>query len=181
MRLYCGVDLHSTNSYLAVLNEQLEAVLDRRVPNRLDAVLGALEPLREQVQGIAVESTFNWYWPWRKAGKMLVWPEGRRSGRDVLSYPTLRLLIRRNPARYRFRPLSRTLPLRAGLAARAGIRFAVAESGSATGYLLDLELTEIPEGLGGKSQLLALLVHGRLLLVPSLRIKRCSALSPFYT
>jgi transposase len=62
MRLYCGVDLHSTNSYLAVLDEQLETVLGRRVPNRLDAVLGALEPLREQIQGIAVESTFNWYW-----------------------------------------------------------------------------------------------------------------------
>lgn len=62
MRLYCGVDLHSTNSYLAVLNEHLEAVLDRRVPNRLEAVLGVLEPLREQVQAIAVESTFNWYW-----------------------------------------------------------------------------------------------------------------------
>lgn len=62
MRLYCGVDLHSTNSYLAVLNEHLESVLDRRVPNRLDAVLGALEPLREQVEAIAIESTFNWYW-----------------------------------------------------------------------------------------------------------------------
>jgi transposase len=62
MRLYCGVDLHSTNSYLAVLDEQLETVLGRRVPNRLDAVLGALEPLREQIQGIAVESTFSWYW-----------------------------------------------------------------------------------------------------------------------
>ncbi len=62
MRVYCGVDLHSTNSYLAVLNEQLESVLDRRVPNRLDAVLGALEPLREQIQAVAVESTFNWYW-----------------------------------------------------------------------------------------------------------------------
>ena len=62
MGLYCGVDLHSTNSYLAVLNEQLQPVLSRRVPNRLDAVLGALEPFREQVQAIAVESTFNWYW-----------------------------------------------------------------------------------------------------------------------
>jgi transposase len=62
MGLYCGVDLHSTNSYVAVLDEQLRPVLSRRVANRLDAVLGALEPLREQVQGIAVESTFNWYW-----------------------------------------------------------------------------------------------------------------------
>jgi transposase len=62
MGLYCGVDLHSTNSYLAVLNEQMQPVLSRRVPNRLDAVLDALEPFREQIQAIAVESTFNWYW-----------------------------------------------------------------------------------------------------------------------
>jgi len=62
MGLYCGVDLHSTNSYLAVMDEQLQTVLSRRVPNRLDAVLEALEPFREQILGIAVESTFNWYW-----------------------------------------------------------------------------------------------------------------------
>jgi transposase len=62
MRLYCGIDLHSTNSYLAVLNERLESVLDRRVPNRMEAVLGALEPFRAEVQAVAVESTFNWYW-----------------------------------------------------------------------------------------------------------------------
>jgi transposase len=62
MVLYCGVDLHSTNSYLAVLDEQLRMVLGRRVPNRLDVVVEALEPFREQVQAIAVESTFNWYW-----------------------------------------------------------------------------------------------------------------------
>ena len=62
MRLYCGIDLHSTNSYLAVLNERLESVLDRRVPNRLEAVLGALEPFRAEVRAVAVESTFNWYW-----------------------------------------------------------------------------------------------------------------------
>lgn len=62
MGLYCGVDLHSTNSYLAVLDEQLQTVFGRRVPNRLDAVLEALEPFREQLQAIAVESTFNWYW-----------------------------------------------------------------------------------------------------------------------
>jgi transposase len=37
-------------------------VLGRRVPNRLDVVLEALEPFRERVQAIAVESTFNWYW-----------------------------------------------------------------------------------------------------------------------
>jgi transposase len=62
MELYCGVDLHSTNSYLAVLDEQLRPVLGRRVPNRLEVILEALEPFREQIQAVAVESTFNWYW-----------------------------------------------------------------------------------------------------------------------
>jgi len=47
MGLYCGVDLHSNNSYLAVLNEQLQSILSLRVPNRLEAILGALEIFRE--------------------------------------------------------------------------------------------------------------------------------------
>jgi transposase len=62
MTLYCGIDLHATNSYLAVLDEQLRPVLGRRVPNCLEAILEALEPFREQIQAVAVESTFNWYW-----------------------------------------------------------------------------------------------------------------------
>jgi hypothetical protein len=33
MSLYCGIDLHSTNCYLAVLDEQLRPVLGRRVAN----------------------------------------------------------------------------------------------------------------------------------------------------
>jgi hypothetical protein len=40
MGLYCGVDLHSNNSYLAVLNEQLQPLLSLRVPNRLAPVPG---------------------------------------------------------------------------------------------------------------------------------------------
>jgi len=62
MKLYCGIDLHSTNNYLAVLDEQLQSVLGRRLPNRLETVLATLEPFRAQIQAIAVESTFNWYW-----------------------------------------------------------------------------------------------------------------------
>lgn len=62
MRLYCGIDLHSTNSHLAVLDETRQTILSRKLPNRLEAVLGCLEPHREQLVGVAVESTFNWYW-----------------------------------------------------------------------------------------------------------------------
>jgi hypothetical protein len=34
MGLYCGIDLHSTNSYLAVMDEHLQTILGRRLPNR---------------------------------------------------------------------------------------------------------------------------------------------------
>lgn len=60
--LYCGMDLHSNNTFIALTDERDRAVLERRVPNELATVLRAIEPLREQIAGIAVESTFNWYW-----------------------------------------------------------------------------------------------------------------------
>lgn len=62
MSLYCGIDLHSNNCYLAVLDEQLRPVLGRRVPNSLETILAALAPHQEQIAAAAVESTFNWYW-----------------------------------------------------------------------------------------------------------------------
>ena len=62
MSLYCGIDLHSNNCYLAVLDEQLQPVLGRRAPNCLETILAALAPHQEQIAAVAVESTFNWYW-----------------------------------------------------------------------------------------------------------------------
>jgi len=62
MRLYCGIDLHSTNSYVAILDEGLEVVGGRRLDNNLEEILKMLLPHKEKLEGIAVESTFNWYW-----------------------------------------------------------------------------------------------------------------------
>lgn len=62
MKLYCGIDLHSTNSYVVVMDEQLQTVFSRRLSNGLEVILAALQPWRELIQAIAVESTFNWYW-----------------------------------------------------------------------------------------------------------------------
>jgi transposase len=62
MRLYCGIDLHSNNSYLAVLNEHDQVIYRHRLRNDLRLILQALAPFAEQLAGIAVESTFNWYW-----------------------------------------------------------------------------------------------------------------------
>jgi len=62
MKLYCGIDLHSTNVFMAVLDESDRMVLRCRLPNDLSVILATLEPHRAGLAGIVVESTFNWYW-----------------------------------------------------------------------------------------------------------------------
>jgi transposase len=62
MGLYCGIDLHATNSWLCVVDAAGKAQLEVRVPNRLEVVSSRLEPFREELVAVAVESTRNWYW-----------------------------------------------------------------------------------------------------------------------
>lgn len=62
MDLHCGMDLHGDNVYCTVMDREYRAVFERRLPNDLAAVLAALAPYRERLAGIAVESTYNWYW-----------------------------------------------------------------------------------------------------------------------
>jgi transposase len=62
MSVYAGIDLHSNNNVLAVLDEHDRVLRQRRLPNELPAVLRELEPFRDELAGIVVESTYNWYW-----------------------------------------------------------------------------------------------------------------------
>ncbi len=62
MKLYGGIDLHSSNQVVALLDEQDKVMYQRRLPNDLEVVLGALMPYRSTLEGVVVESTFNWYW-----------------------------------------------------------------------------------------------------------------------
>jgi transposase len=62
MGLYCGIDLHSNNHVLTVIDEADRKVFEKRLPNELARTLAALSPFREQLVAIAIESTFNWYW-----------------------------------------------------------------------------------------------------------------------
>lgn len=62
MQLYCGIDLHSTNHWVTVIDEEDRRLVEKRLPNRLEATLQTLSPYREQIVAVAVESTFNWYW-----------------------------------------------------------------------------------------------------------------------
>ena len=58
--VYVGIDLHSDNSYVAVKDETGKRVFNKRLKNNLDTILRTLETW--EVNGIAVESTYNWYW-----------------------------------------------------------------------------------------------------------------------
>ena len=62
MVLYGGMDLHGNNVYCTLMDTAYRPVLERRLPNDLEVVLETLEPFRERLAGLAIESTFNWYW-----------------------------------------------------------------------------------------------------------------------
>ena len=44
------------------MDEHDQVVYQKRLANHLPLVLEKLAPFRDQLQGIVVESTFNWYW-----------------------------------------------------------------------------------------------------------------------
>jgi transposase len=60
--LYIGMDLHSRNTYTGIINKDFKRVFKKRLVNDLSVILAALEPFRNEIHGIAVESTYNWYW-----------------------------------------------------------------------------------------------------------------------
>ncbi len=62
MELYAGLDLHSRNTYIGIMDKSFKRVFKKRVPNRLELILQTLEPFRDQIKGFVVESTYNWYW-----------------------------------------------------------------------------------------------------------------------
>ena len=59
---YSGIDLHSNNSVVVVSDEVDRVLVRRRVPNDAAAILALLAGHREQLVGVVVESTYNWYW-----------------------------------------------------------------------------------------------------------------------
>ena len=62
MRLYAGIDLHSNNNVIVVQDEEDKVVGRRRLANDLQTVSAWLERYRDDLAGVVVESTYNWYW-----------------------------------------------------------------------------------------------------------------------
>lgn len=61
-QLYVGIDLHSNNNHIGILNQKDTRIFHKRLPNQEDVVLAELEPFRDEIVSIAIESTYNWYW-----------------------------------------------------------------------------------------------------------------------
>jgi transposase len=62
MALYGGIDLHSNNNVIVIIDDQDHVVDHKRLPNQLDCILARLAPYQAEISGLVVESTYNWYW-----------------------------------------------------------------------------------------------------------------------
>jgi transposase len=59
---YSGIDLHSNNSVVVVSDEADRVLVRRRLANDPATILALLAGHREELVGVVVESTYNWYW-----------------------------------------------------------------------------------------------------------------------
>jgi transposase len=62
MKLYGGIDLHSNNNVISIKDEHGEVKVRRKLPNDLMAIFSFLAPFKDELTGIVIESTYNWYW-----------------------------------------------------------------------------------------------------------------------
>ncbi len=61
-KLIAGIDLHGNNLVIGVINQDGKRLTHRKLECDLAEVEKYLRPLKAQLQSMAVESTFNWYW-----------------------------------------------------------------------------------------------------------------------
>lgn len=62
MEYFVGIDLHGSNSYIGIINETGDRMLNQRTPNELTTIIQVLKPFQKNIKNIAIEATFNWYW-----------------------------------------------------------------------------------------------------------------------
>ena len=62
MSLYAGMDLHGNSNYVAIMDSKGKRIAQKKLPNDRRLILETLQPHRTKISGIAIESTYNWYW-----------------------------------------------------------------------------------------------------------------------
>jgi transposase len=60
--LYCGLDLHSSNTVAAIVDQDGRRICRGKLANRIQDLDDFLRPHKDQLVAVVVESTFNWYW-----------------------------------------------------------------------------------------------------------------------
>jgi transposase len=60
--MYSGIDLHSNNSVVAVIDDGDWVVAQKRLPSDVTKIVSFLARCREQLVGVVVDSTYNGYW-----------------------------------------------------------------------------------------------------------------------
>lgn len=61
-KVIAGIDLHGNNLVIALMNQDGKRLGHQKLDCELKQVEGFLGPYKEQLQSMAVESTYNWYW-----------------------------------------------------------------------------------------------------------------------
>jgi len=61
-KVVAGMDLHSNNVVIGIMDLDGKRVASRKVPCELAAVVKFLAPFKKRLEKVAVESTYNWYW-----------------------------------------------------------------------------------------------------------------------
>jgi transposase len=60
--LFAGIDLHSNNLVIGLVNASGQRLKHQKLDCDLQKVDAFLQPWKAQLQSLAVESTYNWYW-----------------------------------------------------------------------------------------------------------------------
>src|SRR5204863_8985029 len=61
-KLIAGMDLHSNNVVIGLMDMDGKRVAHQKVECRLSEVVRYLAPYKKRLEQVAVESTYNWYW-----------------------------------------------------------------------------------------------------------------------
>ncbi|MDR5736287.1 hypothetical protein QCE47_28775 [Caballeronia sp. LZ025] len=88
---FSGIDLHSNNAVVAVIDDEDRVLYCKRLTNDLSLIVAALMPWRAELQGVVVESTFNWVLARRRTdGRRLCRPSGQHGGHQAVRGPEVR-------------------------------------------------------------------------------------------
>ena len=60
--LMAGIDLHSNNIVVGIVDAEGRRVAHEKLPCELARIVKFLKPYKKRLESMAVESTYNWYW-----------------------------------------------------------------------------------------------------------------------